>query len=341
MPAERKTLLCVRPSTPQKTLIKRIAIQHALEFVSCSTEDDALQHLEEGKPYRVMVMANLLEEGGHFRVIESARLSLQHVTLPIAFMMGVRDLGLAHSAMSSGVTEIFLSSEQDSLAAFIGDCSKTAEEGHFGGNILLVEDSVTQASYIKHLCNALGMSIDHVEDVESAEILLSKNLYQIILVDIVLKGTKSGISLVKKIRQNPLVKQPILVMSAFDDLPRQLLALKSGADDFIRKPFSPEEFIWRIKKIMQCYAGQNFDVKTPAIQAKKCAKRDFSDLLSPRESEICTKILAGTSDREIASTLGISFWTVRSHIQQIFTKTGALNRRELMARFFSASGNRD
>ena len=55
--------------------------------------------------------------------------------------------------------------------------------------------------------------------------------------------------------------------------------------------------------------------------------------LSPREREICALILSGVADKEIVRALGISFWTVRSHIEQIFNKTGAVNRRDLMARF--------
>jgi DNA-binding CsgD family transcriptional regulator len=59
----------------------------------------------------------------------------------------------------------------------------------------------------------------------------------------------------------------------------------------------------------------------------------YIGLLSPRELQIFHMIIAGKGDRDIAAELGISFWTVRGHVQQIFNKTGAINRRELMARF--------
>lgn len=62
--------------------------------------------------------------------------------------------------------------------------------------------------------------------------------------------------------------------------------------------------------------------------------------LSKRESEIFQMIIAGKSDRSIAGDLGISFWTVRGHIQHIFNKTGAINRRELMCRFIPVARKR-
>lgn len=339
MPKETKKLICVEASAAQNALIKHMGGQHGLEYVACKGEEATLKCLDDDRRYVVMVMAKPLLEGASFRLIETVRLSLQHAALPIAFVIGERNLALAHDAMSAGATEIFLRSEHESLLAFIGDCSSAPEKIVIGGKVLLVEDCKAQGNYIEHLCIALGMSVDRAQDVGAAEILFRRNSYQMVLVDIVLNGTKSGISLVKSIRQNRSPRQPILVMSGFDDLPRYLMALKSGADDFIRKPFSSEEFVWRIRKILQCYAYQDIGGNipegnsAPEVAPKKSRKQNFMDLLSPREAEICIKILEGTSDRDIAGKLGISFWTVRSHIQQIFAKTGALNRRELMVRF--------
>jgi DNA-binding NarL/FixJ family response regulator len=318
-----------------------MAAEHGLEFLSCKGEDAAMKCLDEGKKYAVMVVANQIKDGGSFRVIETARVSVMHAQLPIAFIMSDRDLRLAHDALTAGATEIFSRSEQDQLMSFIGDYATELDNPQFGGKVLLVEDSEVQAEYVEGLCRSLGMSVDRAEDVDTAQSLFDGNPYQLVVIDVALKGRRSGIALVKSIRQNPVPRQPILVMSAFDDLPRRLRALKSGADDFISKPFAPEEFVWRIKRLMQLQTQQDYNNHAPAIPDKRGVKLDFAEILSPREAEICGNILAGTSDREIASKLGISFWTVRSHIQQIFTKTGALNRREVMVRFMPSAVPKD
>ncbi len=52
--------------------------------------------------------------------------------------------------------------------------------------------------------------------------------------------------------------------------------------------------------------------------------------LSPREAEICLLLFKGLMDREIASVLGISFHTVRTHLKRVFSKVGATTRSELL-----------
>ena len=335
-PARRKILLCVEPSSAQQALVRRIAEAHHLRFYGCQSECDAMAALSSGQKFAVMVIAHQLDQGDSLQVIETARLSPHHATLPIAFLMGDRKPLLAQNAMNAGATEVFLRPEHEELMRFVGECSAATSEKRYGGKVLLIEDSESHAQYVQHLCEALGMTVDIVADVGSAEKLYRQNNYQLIIVDVVLKDTKSGISFVREIRQAHEARQPVLVMSSFDDVPRRLMAMKSGADDFINKPFTPEEFVWRAKKIMERHAEQDFafhgDSPGPATPTDVLLAQ-----LSRRESEIFQMLIAGKSDRAIASELGISFWTVRGHIQHIFTKTGAINRRELMSRFIRVS----
>lgn len=327
-------LLCLDPSQARQTLIRRIAEAHHLGFLGCSSESEANAALASGQRFAVMIVAHQIEQGDSLQVIETARLSLQHATLPIAFLMGERKPRLAQAAMAAGATEIFLRSEHQELMDFVGECSSSSEQQRYTGKVLLVEDSESHARYLEHLCQALGMQVDIAADISTAEKCCKANTYQLIVVDVVLKDSKTGISFVRDIRQSHEHRQPILVMSSFDDVPRKLMAMKSGADDFISKPFTPEEFVWRAKKIMERHAGS--DAAAPAPEQPAAIDKLLAQL-SQREHEILQKLVAGQSDRSIASELGISFWTVRSHLQHIFNKTGAINRRELMARFIPAS----
>lgn len=330
----KHTLLCLDPSLARQTLIRRIAEAHQLGFLGCREESEANAALASGQSFAVLIVAHQIEQGDSLQVIETARLSPQHATLPIAFLMGERKPRLAQAAMAAGATEIFLRSEHRELMDFVGECSSSSEQQRYTGKVLLVEDSESHARYLEHLCQALGMHVDIAADIGTAEKCCKANVYQLIVVDVVLKDSKTGISFVRDIRQTQENRQPILVMSSFDDVPRKLMAMKSGADDFISKPFTPEEFVWRAKKIMERHADCDAAEPNPALAA---ATDTLLAQLSPREHEILQRIVAGQSDRSIASELGISFWTVRSHLQHIFNKTGAINRRELMVRFMPAS----
>lgn len=328
MPLALQKLLCVEPSATQQAIIRGIAQRHELAVIVCRGEAEALSLLEQD--FCVMLVANELGDGDSFQLIESVRLSLEHATLPIAFVTGSADRALAYNAMNAGATEVFMRDDLSALDDFIAGCAGAPLESvESGGTVLLVEDSESHAEYVGHLCAMLGLQVEKCKDVQTALSLYRPHKYQLAIVDVVLNDIQSGITLVRRIRQNHQNRQPILVMSGYDDLPRRLLALKSGADDFISKPFSPEEFVWRVKKVLKSYAGHD---RRDAVLFEAMG-HDFMHALSPREREISTQILAGSSDKQIARDLGISYWTVRSHIEQIFTKTGALNRRDLMARF--------
>lgn len=54
------------------------------------------------------------------------------------------------------------------------------------------------------------------------------------------------------------------------------------------------------------------------------------DELSPREKEVYGLAIDGTSNRDIATKLGISKWTVKLHIGKIYEKLGVYNRIELI-----------
>ena len=51
--------------------------------------------------------------------------------------------------------------------------------------------------------------------------------------------------------------------------------------------------------------------------------------LTRRESEICLLVFKGFADHQLASALGISYYTVRTHLKRIFSKLGVASRSEL------------
>jgi DNA-binding CsgD family transcriptional regulator len=51
--------------------------------------------------------------------------------------------------------------------------------------------------------------------------------------------------------------------------------------------------------------------------------------LTPREAQVCQQLAAGRTDGQIASALGMSYWTVRAHLRKIFIKFDVGNRVEL------------
>ena len=194
------------------------------------------------------MIAHELDDGDSLQVIENVRNSLAYATLPVAFVMSSENPDYAFNALRCGATEVFSTTEYGALGNFIADCAERPSQGDFSGRVLLLEDSASQAAFVARLMEELGLSVDVARDVDEAIRLYQPRKYLIVIADVVLKNGKSGVGFVRRLRQDHAWRQPVLVMSGFDDLPRRLLAIKSGADDFLSKPFSPEELVWRMKR---------------------------------------------------------------------------------------------
>jgi two-component system response regulator FixJ len=127
----------------------------------------------------------------------------------------------------------------------------------------------------------------------------------------------------------------VLVISGFEDRARRIEAFRCGADDFLTKPFFSEEFVWRLRRIMQTDDEVNVAPVLPANgEVTKISADDWQNRnLSRRELEVCERLLQGMSDKQISDDLHIAFWTVRTHVRNVFIKLGLINRRELMSRY--------
>ena len=113
--------------------------------------------------------------------------------------------------------------------------------------VLLVEDEI---GISKPLCKMLeknNIMTDAVYDGVSALIQAEKNVYDVIILDIMLPEM-NGLEVLKKVRDKNILT-PILLLTAKDSIDDKLLGFKTGADDYLTKPFSTMELIARVKAL--------------------------------------------------------------------------------------------
>jgi DNA-binding NarL/FixJ family response regulator len=96
-----------------------------------------------------------------------------------------------------------------------------------------------------------------------------------------------------------------------------------GADDYVVKPFHPDEFLARVRR------GVARSRPLRAVDASSNGAAGFG--LTARELEVLDLLSQGVRQPEIAGTLVISEKTVSSHIQRILAKLGAHSRAEAIA----------
>lgn len=113
--------------------------------------------------------------------------------------------------------------------------------------VLLVEDEVRLTDALEHLLKQQKIDVDIANDGLEGMILAERNLYDVIVLDIMLPG-KSGLDILKNVR-NKGNKTPILLLTARDTVEDKVKGLDMGADDYLVKPFATSELLARIRAL--------------------------------------------------------------------------------------------
>ncbi|HST49932.1 ATP-binding protein [Jatrophihabitans sp.] len=117
--------------------------------------------------------------------------------------------------------------------------------GSPAGRILLVEDNADMRAYLSRLLAADGWQVEATGSVDEA--LAASAVPDLVLSDVMLPG-RSGIELVKLMRANPMLARiPAILLTARAGAASAAEGLQSGADDYVVKPFVPEELLARVR----------------------------------------------------------------------------------------------
>ena len=127
-----------------------------------------------------------------------------------------------------------------------------------GAKILLVEDDFNLGFVIQDLLKMNQFKVHLCKDGKEGLMQFNKEKYDLCLLDVMLPK-KDGFSLAKDIRKvNP--SMPIIFLTAKSMSEDKVEGFKSGADDYITKPFENEEFLLRIQALLKRSQG-NFERK--------------------------------------------------------------------------------
>ena len=114
-------------------------------------------------------------------------------------------------------------------------------------NILIVEDEKRLASALKQILTEQKYMADVVYDGEDGLEYGLSGIYDVIILDVMIPF-RDGFSVARELRKNK-IQTPILMLTAKDTVGDKVSGLDSGADDYMTKPFAPEELLARIKAL--------------------------------------------------------------------------------------------
>jgi two-component system copper resistance phosphate regulon response regulator CusR len=116
--------------------------------------------------------------------------------------------------------------------------------------LLLVEDEARLAGQIKAQLEREAFAVDLVADGESALERVRLDAYDCVLLDLGLPGAIDGMEVCRNLRASG-GQAPILILTARDALTARVAGLDAGADDYLVKPFAPEELAARVRALLR------------------------------------------------------------------------------------------
>jgi two-component system response regulator QseB len=126
--------------------------------------------------------------------------------------------------------------------------------------LLLVEDDPMIGASVQRGLKQDGYTVDWVRDGDAAELALSSEVHELILLDLGLPR-KSGLELLAGWRRKG-ASLPVLVITARDSVADRVKGLDVGADDYLVKPFDLDELSARVRALMRRKSGR----ATPVIE---------------------------------------------------------------------------
>jgi DNA-binding NarL/FixJ family response regulator len=163
---------------------------------------------------------------------------------------------------------------------------------------------------------------------------------QVVLMDIHLPGL-SGVECVRSLKER-LPDTEIAMLTVFEDYDQISRSLFAGASSYLLKSMRPEELLVAIR---QAHEGGS---PMPSAIARKVvnAFRQFApaspeaEPLSEREQEVLGALAKGRRYKEVADELGITYDTVRTHVQRIYKKLHVQSRAQAVKQFQVPAGER-
>lgn len=118
--------------------------------------------------------------------------------------------------------------------------------------VLVVDDQADMRSYLKRVLEAVGIDCTEAENAKVARAILSDgsvSAFDVILLDVEMPGP-SGWDLIVEMRELG-DETPVIFVTAASKVDEKVRALRMGADDYMVKPFEPEELIARIEAVVR------------------------------------------------------------------------------------------
>ena len=210
--------------------------------------------------------------------------------------------------------------------------------------ILVVDDEPVLLEQLRETLTSQKYDVDTADDGESALDKLFDNLYDLIILDIMLPKV-DGLSVLREIRKAK-VKTPILMLTAKGSVEDKIKGLDYGADDYLAKPFAMAELMARIRSLLRRASDHRDPLLTISdvslnTKTRQITKKDKTVELTPKEFSILEFLLYNKNRAVSRFTLAEHVWGdefdpftmsnfIDVHVKNLRRKIGDTDKKKII-----------
>lgn len=188
--------------------------------------------------------------------------------------------------------------------------------------VFVVDDDLSLREALRSLIRSVGL---RCATFESADEFLASARHDgpaCLMLDVQLPG-KSGLDLSSNLRKAG-VEMPIIFITGHGTIPISVQAMKTGAVEFLTKPFSEADLLRAIDLALER------DRRDWSERAERKTLRERFAKLTPRERDVFSLVVTGRMNKEIAAHLGTAEQTVKQHRGRVMEKLGVRSVADLV-----------
>ena len=184
--------------------------------------------------------------------------------------------------------------------------------------ILIVEDEQRLAEALGQILTEQKYSVEMVYDGEDGLEYAKSGLYDVIILDVMLPK-KTGFEVVRELRQAKLAT-PVLMLTARDEIGDKVTGLDCGADDYMTKPFSPEELLARVRALSRRQGDVqleelSYSDLTLSLSSFTLSRKSKSVHLGFKEFEVLRILMSNSSQIVPKEELILKVWGAQSEAE--------------------------
>ena len=215
--------------------------------------------------------------------------------------------------------------------------------------LLLVDDEPGLRTAVQAYLEDEGFDVTTAVDGEEGFAKAQQMLPDVVISDVMMPRL-DGYGLLQKLRADErLGGTPVIFLTAKGMTADRTQGYLAGVDDYIPKPFDPDELVARVRNVVQRqerllkeaarYADTDLGQMAKQIGeirtmlqggAGKAAGQSVEHSFTPREASVLQLVAEGLMNKEIARQLETSIRNVEKYVSRLFAKTGTASRTELV-----------